>query len=203
MTRPVITRPVLLASLALLALAGCSSSVEPGSESEVAGQELALKQCPPTVPETLAVPAGNRLALVLGAVGEQIYACRQTATGYAWTFQAPEADLFKSNGSLAGSHYAGPTWETLDGSTVVGARVAGVTVDPTAIPWLLLRAVANSDDGRLSKVTFIHRLDTVGGLAPTSACDAEHVNEVLGSDYTADYYFYAPSHGDPSGPACD
>ena len=32
----------------------------------------------------------------------------------------------------------GPTWVAMDGSYVVGRRVDGVNVDPTAIDWLLL-----------------------------------------------------------------
>jgi hypothetical protein len=46
----------------------------------------------------------------------------------------------------------------------------------------------------MSDVTFIQRLDTVGGLAPTSACDAQHVGEVAGVEYTATYYFYRAKH---------
>jgi hypothetical protein len=37
-------------------------------------------------------------------------------------------------------------------------------------------------------VTFIHRLDTTGGVSPTGACQAGNTQEVA---YTAKYYFYA------------
>jgi hypothetical protein len=171
---------------------GCAGAVElDDTDLEVAGQQLELKDAP-DVPPVLALPAGNRLAFALDAVGQQLYACRQNATGYGWVFVAPEADLLKPNGQIAGSHYAGPTWEALDGTTVVGARAAGVTVDPTAIPWLLLSAVSHSGEGRMSKISYIHRLDTTGGLAPTTGCDAEHVDAIQGVDYTAKYYFYVP-----------
>ena len=35
-------------------------------------------------------------------------------------------------------HFAGPTWQDLDGSSVVGQLVKPVTVDAKSIPWLLL-----------------------------------------------------------------
>ena len=110
-------------------------------------------------------------------------------------FRAPEADLFGKRGRIAGSHYAGPTWEGLDGSTVVAGRVAGVTVDATAIPWLLLQATSNTGDGRMSDVTFIQRLETVGGLAPATGCDAAHIGAVADVPYTALYAFYEARRG--------
>ena len=178
-------------ALALSALAGCASAID-GDENQVDSQEQALRHAP-AVPPELVVAAGNRLAFYLDAVGQQVYVCRQNATGYGFVLQAPDADLFKPNGQIAGSHYAGPTWEFLDGSTVVGARVAGVTPDPTAVAWLLLSAVSHTGQGKMSNVSFIQRLDTTGGLAPTTGCDADHVGQTQGVDYTARYYFYEPS----------
>ena len=35
-------------------------------------------------------------------------------------------------------HFAGPTWQHQDGSSVVGQLVKPVTVDAKSIPWLLL-----------------------------------------------------------------
>jgi hypothetical protein len=92
------------------------------------------------------------------------------------------------------THFAGPTWQAKDGSTVVGARVDGVTVSASAIPWLLLRATpttTGSDGGdRLMATTYIQRVNTTGGLAPTSGCDAANLGDARNVPYTADYYFY-------------
>jgi len=180
---------VLIGSLGVAAM-GCSAAYDDSTSSDsVTGASEALSSCGVDVPNPiLNVPAGNKLSLELDAVGVQIYACQ--ATG--WVFQAPEADLYR-NGHLVGKHYVGPTWEYQDGSKVVGARVAGFTPDPSSIPWLLLRAVSNAGEGQMSKVTFIQRLDTSGGLAPTSGCDAEHVGAVARVDYTARYVFYKAS----------
>lgn len=89
---------------------------------------------------------------------------------------------------MKGKHYAGPTWESKDGSTVVGAKVAAFTAEPTVIPELLLQAVSHTGDGRMSEVTYIQRLDTVAGLAPATGCDATTVGASARVDYTATYY---------------
>ena len=183
----------LMVSIVALIAAGCAADVEVDSTDDVAVQGAALGVCPPDVPPELAVPSGHRLAFVLDAAGQQLYACRDSGSGPAWVFQEPEADLYKPNGRVAGLHYVGPTWEALDGSTVVAARVAGFNADPTAIPWLLLSAVSHGGEGRMARVSYIQRLDTTAGLAPTAACTADNAGQVLGVDYTAAYYFYVPT----------
>ena len=150
---------------------------------------------PPTpVPADVAVPAGNRLFLVAHAEGVQIYSCTATTGAPAWAFVAPRADLHLGPWLTIGTHYAGPTWELLDGSKVVAKRDTGVTVDPTAIPWLRLSKVS-SQPGRwgdlLGATTFIQRINTVGGLAPAAAeCTPATVGTVSEVPYTADYTFW-------------
>lgn len=139
----------------------------------------------------LAPPAGSELEFGFHAVGVQIYTCTAAAAGPAWVFSAPEADLFDRRGAVVVKHYAGPTWEALaDGSKVVGARVAGATADPSAIPWLLLKAASHAGHGRMEQVAFIQRLNTTGGLAPAAGCDAGAVGAVARVPYTADYCFF-------------
>jgi len=180
-----------LSCLAALLFAACAVDGSDAASDDAVDQSAeALKQRLPTIPDALAVPAGNKLAFALFGDGVQVYDCKTNADGAAvWTFRAPEADLF-SGKHLAGIHYAGPTWEALDGSTVVGTRVAGVTVDASAIPWLLLSAVSPDQHGRMAGVTYIQRLETVGGLAPTTGCDAMQLGAVAEVDYTALYAFY-------------
>ena len=71
---------------------------------------------------------------------------------------------------------------------VVGTVLERCTPDPSAIPWLLLKAVSNEGPGIFHRVTFIQRVNTVGGNAPTDAGD--FVGEVVKVPYTAEYYFY-------------
>jgi hypothetical protein len=148
-------------------------------------------------PSAIVVPAGNRVFLVGHATGVQIYKCNGATK--AWDFVAPRANLFDDNGKLVVTHDVGPTWKaTSDGSTVKGAVVvkdgvrASVTVDPTAIPWLLLSAapVDGAPVGLLTNTTFIQRVNTTGGLAPTGGCDATTANTQREIPYTANYRFW-------------
>jgi hypothetical protein len=46
----------------------------------------------------------------------------------------------------------------------------------------------------MQNVSYIQRLDTAGGLAPTTGCTADHVGEIAEVPYTATYYFYVPKN---------
>jgi len=146
------------------------------------------------IPESLRVPDGQTLTRVLHGSGVQIYAClpgQEDPSRFAWIFQAPAADLSDRSGKEIGRHYAGPTWEANDGSKVVGELVAQDRgPDPHAIPWLLLRAKSTSGKGIFGATKTIQRLYTVGGLAPSSVCDASHAGKRERVPYAAEYYFY-------------
>jgi FtsP/CotA-like multicopper oxidase with cupredoxin domain len=163
-------------ALCLTALAGCASAPPPAA---------------PNVPAALRVPADQSLYLEAFASGFQVYECASKGAAYEWSFKAPEATLADRAGRALGRHYAGPTWQAADGSTVVGevkARDPGPT--PTAIPWLLLSAKANTGSGTLSSARSIQRVATVGGIAPNVACAAKNAGQVARVPYTATYYFY-------------
>src|SRR5262245_11083505 len=122
---------------------------------------------PADAPGTITVEAGNKVFLIVHAVGTQNYTCTGAGT---WGPAVPKADLFAHNDKQIGIHYAGPTWELKDGSKVVGMRIAGVSVSADAIPWLLVKAVTTSGgpgNDRLAATTWIQRVHTVGGLPPT------------------------------------
>jgi hypothetical protein len=148
----------------------------------------------PAVPPILQVPAGNKLALHARGVGVQIYVCTQSATDptqFSWVFKAPDAILYEADDDeIIGLHYAGPTWEDEDGKVVGAVLQRSPSPDPGAIPWLLLQAVSNAGHGVFARTTFIQRLNTVGGVAPTTGADAAHVGQEVRVPYTADYYFY-------------
>jgi hypothetical protein len=156
------------------------------------------------VPEAIRVPAGNFPFLLGRATGTQHYACQPSSTGYAWTLVAPAATLFDHRGRPIMTHFAGPTWQANDGSAVVGARVADATVSKTAIPWLLLRAVSTTPGPRggdlLTSTTYIQRVNTTGGLAPASGCDATTAGATVKVPYTADYFFYRSRPDRPKWP---
>jgi Protein of unknown function (DUF3455) len=149
---------------------------------------------PPTVPDNLKVPDGQLVLLKALGKGVQIYTCKAKSddpSKFDWTFKAPEADLFNHKGEKIGKHYGGPTWEANDGSKVVGEVKARANApDASAIPWLLLSAQSHEGSGKFSTVTYLQRVNTVGGKAPTQGCDSSHVGTEARVDYTADYYFY-------------
>ena len=148
----------------------------------------------PDVPATLRPPAGQVVYLEALATGVQIYECtskRDDPSTYEWAFRAPEAALADRSGRSLGKHYAGPTWESLDGSTVVGEVKAS---DPgprqSAIAWLLLGAKATTGGGTFGQAKSIQRLQTVGGVAPSEPCSATNAKQVARVPYTASSYFY-------------
>ncbi|WP_293913356.1 DUF3455 domain-containing protein [Deinococcus sp.] len=144
----------------------------------------------PTIPDAIKVPAGQSLARAYLGRGTQNYACQKDAASgaYTWAFQAPEAELFGAQNVKVATHYGGPTWEAPDGSKVVGAVQARSESAPS-IPWLLLAAKSTAGSGLFGKTTFIQRLSTTGGAAPTGGCDAA-AGQVSRVPYTSVYAFY-------------
>jgi hypothetical protein len=159
-----------------------------GSVSTSAGRPL-------DVPESLRPPADQVLVLETFATGVQIYECsasKDQSDRFEWVFKAPEAELADSTGRRAGKHYAGPTWESTDGSMVVGeAKARDAGPDPNAIPWLLLGAKSNSGNGVFGQIRSIQRLQTAGGKAPSAPCGRDNARQVARVPYTATYSFYA------------
>jgi len=186
--------------IALVALS-CAKPAPPIAPSNEAGAGAASSNdvsaaasepaCPALVPEALNPPADATLALALAATGVQIYQCSVAAgQAPAWTLEAPHAVLVAAHDPVA-IHFAGPTWQALDGSRVAGAKLAAApSPDPAAIPWLLIAATPAAPQGKLGDITHIQRLDTVAGLAPSSGCDANSVGARVLVPYRADYFFY-------------
>lgn len=179
---------------------------------------------PPTVPDNkLQVEAGNVAFLLGHAVGTQNYVCKPSGTGVRFVLFTPEATLFKDNDDRQiTTHFFSPnpaepntdatvvadgliraTWQARDSSTVwakVHQPDGALTVDPNAIAWLLLDA-AGVQDGptgghTLSDTTFVQRVNTTGGLAPSTGCTSStDVGNQAFVPYTADYVFYKKQHG--------
>ena len=99
--------------------------------------------------------------------------------------------LFDASGAKIGTHYAGPTWESIDASKVVGVvKAKADSANKNAVPILLLQAKSTEGTGAFGNVTYVQRLNTAGGAAPATGCDAEHKGQDMPVAYTADYYFY-------------
>jgi hypothetical protein len=138
-------------------------------------------------------PAGAIVVRDVQGGGAQIYACRSTAPAmFGWVLVGPKSVLINDDGTDFGTNTAGPTWTALDGSTIVadGAHPLQKIDRANAVPMLLLAVTSSHGSGVLSKVRFVRRADTAGGLPPTSGCDAQHVNATVARHYSAIYTFY-------------
>lgn len=200
-------RRVIAAGMLVLGLAFSTSPAQAQNGIDV-----------PPVPLNIEVPPGHVPFLQGHAVGTQNFVCLVTKGGFAWTFVGPQATLFDplSGDQQLTTHFlsvnpvdttARPTWQHSVDSSKVWGRVAASSADPNfvepgAIPWLRL-AAAGSESGPgggslLAQTTFIQRLNTSGGVAPSTGCrNANDIGTMALVPYTADYIFYTTSA--PSG----
>jgi hypothetical protein len=139
-----------------------------------------LTACP-----QLTAPDGSTLLLHAFGIGFQIYHWN----GTSWGVATPSATIYADaggNGAVA-SHFAGPTWQSNSGGSVVGTVANRCVPDPASIAWLSLNGVPNGP-GIFSKVNFIQRLNTVGGNPPSTP--GSTIGQEAKIPYTADYLFY-------------
>ena len=180
------------AAMAALVLSACAApapmmnSMSNPRASDGAARNAAL-------PEAVRVPAGQRLMMTSRGVGELTYECRakkDMAGEFEWAFVAPVASLINADRKAIGKYYAGPTWEAMDGSKVSGKQVAVSPAAPDNIPLQLVKADPSMGVGAMNGVSYIQRVNTKGGVAPTAACNASVVSKRMSVAYEADYVFY-------------
>ena len=176
---------------------------------------------PPEVPEAIKLQVPAEPFLLGHGVGTQNYVCSPSGAGVAFVLMTPQAHLFDDEKEQLTSHFFSPnpkeantnpvvvtdrairvTWRhSKDSSTVWGEVKQGNAsfdsnfVASGAVAWLLVTK-SNVEDGptggdKLSKTTFIHRVNTAGGLAPAIGCNsAADLGHQAFVPYTADYIFY-------------
>jgi Protein of unknown function (DUF3455) len=170
----------------------------------------AARVTPPPVPPDIAVSNEHKAFLAGHAVGTQNYICVPSGSGFSWALFGPQATLFSDDDGQIITHFLSanpdeggiprPTWQhSRDTSAVWGRAIVASTdplfVAPDAIPWLLVQEAGTREgpDGgdRLAGVTYIQRVNTTGGKAPTTGCaQASNVGATALVPYTADYIFY-------------
>jgi len=194
----------------------CATALALALTLSLAQQAHAHRITPPTVPGDIEVPPGNKAFRVGHGVGTQNYICLPSGTGFAFALFTPGATLFNPRDrQQIITHYFSPnnnpfdpadkgvirvTWEDSRDSSIVWGKVVQSSTDANfvaagAIPWLKVIAVGAQDGptggDRLSGTTFIQRLNTVGGSAPSTGCAAlKDVGTKAFVPYTADYFFY-------------
>ena len=145
------------------------------------------------VPDALRPPSNETLARTVAARGVQVYECRvgKDGAGYEWAFVAPDAELFDTRNRSIGRHGAGPSWQALDGSRIVGTVKARADSPSTgAIPWLLLSTKSTGVAGEFSGVTSVQRVNTLGGVAPEAPCTDPVMGTTVRVPYAADYRLF-------------
>jgi Protein of unknown function (DUF3455) len=167
---------------------------------------------PPAVPDDIQVEPPNQSFLVGHATGTQNYVCAPSRSigQVAWALFTPQATLFDDVHEQLTTHFFGPNpaegtvvraaWEHSEDTSTVWGRVAASSTDPAfvsanAIPWLLVEIVGTqtgpTGGNALSGTTFIHRVNTSGGVAPSTGCALPtDIGNKAFVPYTADYFFY-------------
>jgi hypothetical protein len=146
-----------------------------------------------SLPEPVRVPAGNSIKLESVGTGEITYECREkkdVAGAFEWVFVAPVATLWDMQQKNIGKYYGGPTWEAADGSKVTGKQVAVAPASAGNIPLQLVKADPAMGSGAMTGITYIQRLETKGGVAPSAACNAAATGTKQQVAYQAKYVFY-------------
>ena len=174
------TATVSFVAVALLAACGSMSNMPMYSQT--------------SLPAAVQVPAGNKVAMETVGVGEITYQCnakKDMADQFEWVFVGPDAKLNDRGGKQAGKYYGPPaTWENMDGSKLTGTQVAVAPSAAGNIPHQLVKANPASGSGAMTGVTYIQRVNTMGGVAPGSACTASNMGAKQIVKYQADYIFY-------------
>jgi hypothetical protein len=172
---------------------------------------------PPPVPDNIQVQEGNEAFLVGHATGTQNYVCLPSPSigKVAWTLFTPQATLFDDEGEQRITHFFAPnpseggtvrpTWEDSGDTSTIWGRANASSSDPNfvtpgAIPWLLIEVVgaqAGPTGGdSISGTSFIQRVNTVGGAAPSTGCRRPtHIGKRAYVPYAADYVFYRKTTG--------
>ena len=129
--------------------------------------------------------------------GDITYECRakkDMPSAFEWVFVGPDAKLMDRSGKVVGRYYGPPaTWESNDGSKVTATQLAVAPASAGNIPLQLVKANPASGMGALQGVTYIQRVATKGGVAPSMACGASSVGSKQVMPYQADYIFWKAS----------
>jgi hypothetical protein len=151
-----------------------------------------------SLPASIQVPAGHRVAMETVGKGEILYECRDKAGmpgQVEWTFAGPEAKLMDRAGKQVGRYFGPPaTWEATDGSKLTATQLAVAPSGPTSLPYQLVKANPAMGSGAMTGVTYIQRVALQGGVAPTNmACTMATKGQRTTVPYQADYIFWKAS----------
>ena len=175
--------PAVAGLLSVALLAACGA---------MPGKKATFSQA--TLPASVQVPAGNRVAWETVGVGDITYECRPKANAAGqteWVFVGPDAKLNDRSGKQVGTYYGPPaTWEAMDGSKVTGKQLAVAPAGTGNLPYQLVQANPAMGAGAMTGVTYIQRVALKGGVAPATLCAPTNQGAREIVKYQADYIFW-------------
>ena len=177
--------------------------VEAGNEAFLVGHAVGTQNY-------VCLPSGTGVAYVLFTPEATLFSDdeKQLTTH----FFSPNPFENNTNPAVVAAGMIRATWQHSRDTSTVWAQVKSgnsstdpAFVAPNAIAWLLLTVPTHGDPAHpvldaengptggdtLTKTTFIQRLNTSGGVAPSTGCSSPtDVGHLAFVPYTADYFFY-------------
>ena len=146
------------------------------------------------LPATVQVPGGHQVAMETVGMGEITYQCspiKDMSDQFEWAFVGPDARLNDRSCKHIGKYHGPPaTWESMDGSKLTATQIAVAPNGSGNIPSQLVKGNPAMGSGAMTGVTYIQRVNTLGGVAPASPCAAGNAGAKQVVKYQAEYIFY-------------
>ena len=149
-----------------------------------------------TLPAEVRVPAGNKPSLALKAVGTMIWKCDYkgpfTDQKYEWQLDQPDLKLLDNQGKQVGRLFGSPAqFDHWAASNITVTPVAEAPAGSDNLPLALVKAnPATGSPGPLTGTTYVQRVATKGGIAPTADCNWMNVRQTRQAPFEAEYVFY-------------
>lgn len=176
------------------ALAACSGMSAKADPAPMASSAMPFSQS--ALPDSVKVPDGHKVAWETVGVGEITYECRSKAGApgaFEWVFVGPKADLRSRTGAVVGRYWGPPaTWAAGSSAGITGKQLAVAPGGSGNIPLQLVKADPVMGAGALEGVSYIQRVATVGGVAPSLPCTNDGLGRREVVRYQADYIFWKP-----------
>lgn len=187
---------MLIAVLSATIVTACSRDKEAATTSPAYHIAESEKLIIPAAVDLPSAPNGNTRLATYYAVGVQKYKAQQKAgsnpASYEWVFVAPQADLYDATNKKIGTHGAGPFWQLSAADSIYAQAFnppkSSPGKDASTIDWLLLLPkTGKTPTGIFAAVSYIQRIATEGGKAPSTL--PANAGETVDVKYTAVYRF--------------
>ncbi|MDO9359888.1 MAG: DUF3455 domain-containing protein [Polaromonas sp.] len=173
----------LLLMTAAMLIAGCGAS--PLARFDAAQQQ--------GLPADVRVPAGHQAVLEARASGELQYECqaiKRAPFEYAWLPRDRSIELRDGSNSAIVLSRSGRSWVHRDGSQLAVREFVEVDNGPHSLPFQRARVEPSTLSGALHNISYIQRINTVGGLPSVRNCSSAELGMRVQVPYEAEYVFW-------------